>query len=65
LILAIPRKITPEMVGSVIAQFGTVEVKAPGWKYTGRGREEAQAAWLALIERIGGFARFSTGEIEL
>ena len=30
LILAIPRLITPDMVGSTIAQFGSIETKRPG-----------------------------------
>lgn len=65
LILAIPRVITPEMTGSTIAQFGSIEMKRPGWKYTGRAGEPQQQAWLTLIASIGGFARFSTGEVEL
>lgn len=65
LILAIPRTIRPEHVGQTIAQFGSIECKRPGWKYSGSKREAAQAAWLALITRAGGFATFSTGEITL
>lgn len=65
LILAIPRLITPVMVGTTIAQFGSVEVKEPGWTFTGKGREGPQAAWGALILRAGGYATFSTGEINL
>lgn len=65
LILAIPRLITLQMVGSTIAQFGSVEVKKPGWKYTGKGPEPGQANWAAMIQSIGGFAVFSTGEITL
>jgi hypothetical protein len=65
LILAIPRIITPDMVGTKIAQFGSIETKRPGWVFTGQGREEAQAAWLALVARLGGYAKFSTGEFEL
>lgn len=65
LILAIPRVIRPEDVGRTVAQFGSVEVKRPGWKYTGRGQEAAQAAWGALINRLGGFAAFSTGDVKL
>jgi len=64
LILAIPRVITPEMVGTKIAQFGAVEVKAPGWKGVRNSHESAQAAWLTLINRLGGFAQFSTGELK-
>jgi len=65
LILAIPRLITPVMVGSTIAQFGSIETKRPGWRYTGKGTEPGQAAWLALIARLGGYATFSTGELNL
>lgn len=65
LILAIPRKITQDMVGKTFAQFGSIEVKKPGWVYTGDGQESGQAAWASLILSLGGFAAFSTGEIEL
>lgn len=65
LILAIPRVITAEMVGQKIAQFGAIEVKRPGWHYTGAGREAGQAAWLALITQAGGYATFSSGEVKL
>ena len=65
LILAIPRKITQEDVGKTIAQFGAVETKRPGWVYTGKGQEAGQMAWLALIKKLGGFACFSTGDLEL
>ena len=65
LILAIPRVITPADVGTTIAQFGSVETKRPGWVFTGKEQEAGQAAWLALIKKLGGFACFSTGEVRL
>lgn len=65
LICAIPRLIVPEMVGTTIAQFGSIEDKRPGWTYAGTEHEQAQAAWLALVSRIGGFATFSTGNVKL
>ena len=65
LILAIPRVVTQGMVGTTIAQFGGVETKRPGWKYTGTKRELGQKAWLALVTSLGGYATFSTGEISL
>ena len=63
LILAIPRVVTTADVGRTIAQFGAIECKKAGWRYTGAGREAGQAAWLALVNKIGGHAQFSTGEI--
>ena len=65
LILAIPRLIGPEHVGTTIAQFGALECKRESWKYTGNPREAAQAAWLALVSKLGGYARFTTGEVTL
>jgi len=65
LILAIPRAITPAMVGTTIAQFGSIESKRPGWRYTGRGQESGQAAWAALIQSVGGYAAFATGAVQL
>ena len=65
LILAIPRLITPQMVGQTIAQFGSVEVKKPGWRYTGVGTEPGQALWGVLMHSIGAYSCFSTGELTL
>jgi hypothetical protein len=65
LILAIPRIIRPEHVGQKLAQFGSVEVKKPGWKYSGNEHEQAQSNWLSLISSMGGFACFSTGDLQL
>lgn len=65
LILAIPRKITPAMVGTTIAQFGSVETKKRGWVFTGKDQEAGQAAWLALVAKMGGFARFASEPFEL
>lgn len=62
LILAIPMVITPEMVGHTVARFGSLEVKRPGWTFTGQGRERGQANWGNLVNRLGGFAEFTSGE---
>lgn len=66
LILAIPRVITPSDVGTTIAQFGSIEVKRPGWSFNPKDKREAgQWKWLSLIKRIGGRAGFSTGELDI
>ena len=41
--------ITPEMVGHKIAQFVSIETKAPGGRAT-----DAQLAWLDLVKQAGG-----------
>lgn len=62
LIGARTRVVTPDMVGSVIAQFLSLEVKRYGWKYTGTPREVAQLNWIDHINAIGGEARFIADE---
>lgn len=53
--------IRPEHVGGAFAQFVSREIKAPGWQYTGAGRESAQLAWVNLVNSAGGDAAFCTG----
>lgn len=57
-----PLEITRDHVGSHVAQVVCREVKAPGWRYAGGPREEAQLAWLTLVLADGGDAAFATGE---
>lgn len=66
LILAIPRIITPVMVGTKIAQFGSVECKPPGWVFNPNDAHEgAQLKWLTHVANLGGFAQFNTGDLRL
>lgn len=57
--------VQPQDVGHTIGVFTAYEVKKPGWKFTGVGRERAQSRWLRLIQSIGGFARFVSDESEV
>lgn len=57
--------VTPEMVGQMLAVFTSWEIKPPGWRYTGAGREGAQMAWANLVAAAGGEARFLTGPGEV
>lgn len=66
-----PRLVTPDMVGSVVAVFTSIEVKPNGWKppgvgpiEDGRGRLTAyghylgQKRWADLVNAEGGRAGF-------
>ena len=55
------RVIVASDVGTVIAQFVSRECKAEGWKFSGRGREAAQAAHRDFINANGGDAAFVSG----
>jgi hypothetical protein len=55
-----PVVITPDMVGKLIGQFISVEVKREGWQYSGTEEEEAQVRWMQLIRDFGGDARIIT-----
>lgn len=56
-----PVLVTPAHVGQTIGQFVSREIKAPGWKYTGTAREEAQQRWALLVSSMGGDAGFAVG----
>lgn len=58
-------RIEQSHVGSVIAQFVSVECKKGGWKYSGNDHEVAQLAWIRLINANGGDAKFVTGAGDL
>ncbi len=56
-----PVVITQDMVGKTIGQFISREVKTPGWIYHRTNKhEQAQLAWIELINSFGGDACFAT-----
>lgn len=55
-----PLRIEPRHVGSIVGQFVSREVKAPGWRYAATDRERAQERWAELILSYGGDAGFCT-----
>ena len=57
--------VTPEMAGTVVAQFVSIECKREGWRFSGDERETAQQRWAALVAAEGGYARFVTGPEQL
>jgi hypothetical protein len=57
-----PVKITQNMVGAILGQFMSREVKAANWRYANTEREQAQLRWAELILSLGGDACFVNGE---
>lgn len=57
-----PVLITPEHIGSRIAQFVSRECKRPGWKFGGDEHERAQLRWAEAVTADGGDAKFCSGE---
>lgn len=52
---------TADLIGyTCTGRFIAVEVKRPGWRYTGKGREPAQLAFLEHVLRFGGIGCFAT-----
>ncbi len=59
------RLIRPEDVGTVLAQYWSVEVKPPGWRPSSDKRYPGQSRWGALVERNGGLTQFVTDASQL
>lgn len=58
-----PVLITQDMVGTVIGQFVSREVKRSDWTKRNTKREKAQQRWADLINQMGGDATITTGEL--
>lgn len=54
--------ITPDMIGQSVGQMVVREVKAPGWRYSGTDREQAQLRFINMISAMGGDAAFASSE---
>lgn len=59
-----PVRIGVDHLGRDLGQFAAIECKRPEWRRGSSAREAAQERYLALVEQLGGYARFSTGGIE-
>lgn len=53
--------ITQAMVGRVVGQFVSREIKHAEWKYSGSLEEAAQLQWASLVNAQGGDAKIVTG----
>ena len=60
-----PVLIRPEMVGTMIGQFASIEVKKQGWSYSGNDHEEAQLRWCTWVLKRGGYAKFLNDPVDL
>lgn len=54
-------RITPAMVGGVVGQFVSREIKATDWRPNGSLEQHAQQAWATLVNLNGGDAKIVTG----
>lgn len=57
-----PLLVTPQHLGSTIAQFVSRECKHAGWKWTGNDHELAQQRWIDFVMADGGDAAFCSGQ---
>lgn len=56
-----PIRVMPDMVGKVVGQFVSREIKASNWKPDGSMKCMAQMAWATLVNLNGGDAKIVTG----
>jgi hypothetical protein len=56
-----PVIITKEMIGQIIGQFISREIKKKDWRYSDSPHERAQLTWAELITSLGGDACFTNG----
>lgn len=56
-----PIRVMPDMVGKVVGQFVSREIKAGNWKPDGSMKCMAQMAWATLVNLNGGDAKIVTG----
>lgn len=55
------KRISPNDVGTLLAQFMSREVKREDWRYTDTPENNAQLKWAALVNAHGGDAKIVTG----
>lgn len=57
-----PVVITHAMVGLTIGQFLSREIKHRDWRWRNTPHDQAQFAWIRLVNLLGGDAAFAQGE---
>ena len=58
-----PVLVTAALIGCTLGVFLSREVKRPGWRFHPNDpREQAQQAWIDIINALGGDAAFTTGD---
>jgi len=60
-----PVLITQEMVGTIIGQFVSLEVKRADWQKRDTDHEKAQRRWCELINDMGGYAIITNNSEDL
>ncbi len=60
-----PVVITPEMVGQTVGVFTAFEIKREAWHFTNSEREQAQLAFINLVNSLGGIAGFVNNEDQI
>lgn len=60
-----PHTITNMDIGKTVGIFTSIEVKRPGWTFKNTAREKAQLAWIKLILKLGGLAKFARGSEDI
>jgi hypothetical protein len=60
-----PVLVQPQHLNTIIGMFVSMEIKRPGWVYSGTPDEVAQNKWHEIVVAAGGWSRFVSNEQEI